>query len=138
MVDRNHDLSITRQAELLGTSASPCSHGISRGAVYYVPKPISEVDLRLMRRIDELHLQHPFMGARMLRRALAQEGVLVGRRHIGTLRQRMGLEALAPKPGTSKARPGHTIYPYLLRNPVPTRSGHWIPPTFRWRRALSI
>ena len=113
MVDRNHELSITRQAELLG---------ISRGAVYYVPKPISEVDLRLMRRIDELHLQYPFMGARMLRRTLAQEGVLVGRRHIGTLMRRMGLEALAPKPGTSKAHPGHTIYPYLLRNVSVTRA----------------
>ncbi len=113
MVDRHHDLPLSRQAELLG---------ISRGAVYYVPKPISEVDLRLMRRIDELHLQHPFMGARMLRRALAQEGVLVGRRHIGTLMRRMGLEALAPKPGTSKARPGHTIYPYLLRNVSVTRA----------------
>ena len=56
------------------------------------------------------------MGARMLRRALAQEGVQVGRRHIGTLMPRMGVEALAPKPGTSKARPGHTIYPYLLRH----------------------
>ena len=113
MVDRHHDLPLSRQAELLG---------ISRGAVYYVPKPISEADLRLMRRIDELHLQYPFMGARMLRRTLAQEGVLVGRRHIGTLMQRMGLEALAPKPGTSKARPGHTIYPYLLRNVSVTRA----------------
>jgi putative transposase len=113
MLDRNHDLPLSRQAELLG---------ISRGAVYYVPKPISEADLRLIQRIDELHLQHPFMGARMLRRALAQEGVLVGRRHIGTLMRRMGLEALAPKPGTSKARPGHTIYPYLLRNVSVTRA----------------
>lgn len=78
-----------------------------------------------MRRIDELQLQHPFKGAGMLRRAPAQETILVGRRQggwprsIGTLMQRMGLAALAPEPGTSKARPGHTIYPYLL----PQRTG---------------
>ena len=113
MIDRNHALPVSRQAKLLD---------ISRGAVYYVPKPISEADLKLMRHIDELHLQHPFMGARMLRRTLAQEGVLAGRRHIGTLMQRMDIEALAPKPGTSKARPGHKIYPYLLRNVSITRA----------------
>ena len=95
---------------------------ISRGAVYYLPRPISQADLALMRRIDQLHLQHPFMGARMLRRMLAQEGVHVGRRHIGTLMRRMGIEALAPQPGTSKARPGHKIYPYLLRNVAITRA----------------
>ena len=113
MIDRNHEFPVSRQAKLLD---------ISRGAVYYVPKPISEADLKLMRRIDELHLQHPFMGARMLRRTLAQEGVLARRRHIGTLMQRMDIEALAPKPGTSKARPGHKIYPYLLRNVSITRA----------------
>ena len=113
MIDRNHDLPVSRQAELLD---------ISRSAVYYVPKPISEADLALMRRIDELHLQHPFMGARMLRRMLAQEGISVGRRHIGTLMKRLDIEALAPKPGTSKARPGHKIYPYLLRNISVTRA----------------
>ena len=68
-----------------------------------------------MRRIDELHLQHPFMGARMLRDQLAREGVHVGRRHLRTLMRRMGIEALAPQPGTSKAAPGNKIYPYLLR-----------------------
>ena len=112
-IDRNHALSISRQAELLD---------ISRGAVYYQPTPISEADLALMRRIDELHLQHPFMGARMLRRMLAHEGIQVGRRHIGTLMGRMGIEALAPQPGTSKAHPGHKIYPYLLRNLAVTRA----------------
>jgi putative transposase len=83
--------------------------------VYYLPKPVSAADLALMRRIDELHLKHPFMGARMLRDQLAREGVFVGRRHIGTLMRRMGIEALAPQPGTSKATPGNKIYPYLLR-----------------------
>ena len=113
MVDRNHPLSVSRQAELLN---------ISRGAVYYLPKPIGEADLALMRRIDELHLEHPFMGARMLRRTLAQAGIVVGRRHIGTLMRRMGIAALAPQPGTSKAHPGHKIYPYLLRNQAITEA----------------
>ena len=131
MIDRNHQLSIVRQAKLLD---------ISRGAVYYEPRPISQADLALMRRIDELHLQHPFMGARMLKRELAKEGSEVGRRHIGTLMRRMNIEALAPKPGTSKARPGHTIYPYLLRNVAITRSNQvWAldTPTSPWPRASS-
>ncbi len=106
MIDRDHQLSITRQASLLN---------ISRGTVYYLPQPVSLADLALMRRIDELHLQHPFMGARMLRDQLARQGISVGRRHIRTLMLRMGIEALAPQPGTSKAAPGHKIYPYLLR-----------------------
>ncbi len=106
MLDRKHDLSITRQAKLLG---------ISRGTVCCLPRPASDADLALMRRIDELHLQHPFMGARMLRDQLTREGVHVGRRHLRTLVKRMGIEALAPQPGTSKAAPGNKIYPYLLR-----------------------
>ena len=106
MIDRHHDLSITRQAELLG---------MSRGMVYYLPRPVSDADLALMRRIDELHLEHPFMGARMLRRQLVRVGIHVGRRHVATLMRRMGIEALAPQPGTSKAQRGHKIYPYLLR-----------------------
>ena len=113
MMDRNEELSVTRQAQLLG---------ISRGSVYYLPRPVSEADLALMRRIDELHLEHPFMGARMLRDQLHREGIKVGRRHIGTLMQRMGISALAPQPGTSKRTPGHTIYPYLLRNVPITRA----------------
>ena len=107
MIDRDHELSITRQAELLK---------ISRGTVYYLPRPVSAADLGLMRKLDELHLKHPFMGARMLRDQLALQGISVGRRHIRTLMRRMGIEALAPQPGTSQAAPGHKIYPYLLRN----------------------
>ncbi len=84
--------------------------------MYYLPRPVSEADLELMRRIDELHLLHPFMGARMLRDQLAREGGHAGRRHISTLMRRMGIEALAPQPGTSRATPGKKIYPYLLRN----------------------
>jgi putative transposase len=107
MINPQHDLAIGRQAKLLD---------ISRSAVYYVPRPISEADLSLMRRLDELHLEHPFMGARMLKRELAKEGIEVGRRHLGMLMRRLNIEAMAPKPGTSKARLGHTIYPYLLRH----------------------
>ena len=106
MIDRDHDLPITRQAQLLN---------ISRGTVYYLPQPVSAADLVLMRRIDELHLEHPFMGARMLRRQLARQGMHAGRRHIRTLMLRMGIEALAPQPGTSQRAPGHKVYPYLLR-----------------------
>ncbi len=89
---------------------------ISRGTVYYPPQPVSPADLALMRRIDQLHLEHPFMGARMLRDQLDRQGIHVGRRRVRTLMLRMGIEALAPQPGTSKAAPGHKIYPYLLRN----------------------
>ena len=106
MIDRTHKLTITRQAKLLK---------VSRGTVYYLPKPTSAADLALMRRLDVLHLEHPFMGARMLRDQLARDGIHAGRRHIRTLMQRMGIEALAPQPGTSKAAPGNKIYPYLLR-----------------------
>ena len=98
MIEREHELSITRQAKLLG---------ISRGTVYYLPRPVSPADLALMREIDELHLKHPFMGARMLRDQLARQGIHAGRRHIRTLMLRMGIEALAPQPGTSKAAPGN-------------------------------
>jgi putative transposase len=113
MIDRDHKLSITRQASLLN---------ISRGSVYYLPQPVSPADLALMRRIDELHLEHPFMGARMLRDQLNRQGVAVGRRHVRTLMLRMGIEALAPQPGSSQAAPGHKVYPYLLRKLAITRS----------------
>src|SRR5678816_4181235 len=113
MIDGNHALSISRQAQLTG---------ISRGSVYYLPQPVSPADLALMRRIDELHLQHPFMGARMLRDQLNRQGLAVGRRHVRALMLRMGSDALAPQPGTSQAAPGHKIYPYLLRKLAITRS----------------
>ena len=113
MIDHDHELSITRQARLLN---------ISRGTVYYLPQPVSPADLALMRRIDELHLEHPFMGARMLRDQLKRQGFAVGRRHVRTLMLRMGIDALAPQPGTSQAAPGHKVYPYLLRKLAITRS----------------
>ena len=113
MIDRDHKLSITRQASLLN---------ISRGTVYYLPQPVSPADLALMRRIDELHLEYPFMGARMLRDQLNRQGIVIGRRHVRTLMLRMGIDALAPQPGTSQAAPGHKVYPYLLRKLAITRS----------------
>ena len=106
MIDREHALPIKQQAELAG---------ISRGSVYYLPHPVSQADQRLMRRIDELHLEHPFAGARMLRDLLNREGFKVGRKHVATLMVRMGIEALYRKPNTSKKHPGHKVYPYLLR-----------------------
>ena len=106
MIDRSHDLPVTRQAKALN---------VSRGSVYYTPRPVSEGDLAIMRRIDELHLEYPFMGSRMLRDMLHREGIAVGRRHVATLMKRMGLEAIYRRPNTSKPAPGHKIYPYLLR-----------------------
>lgn len=106
MIDRKHDLSLTRQAKALN---------ISRGAVYYKPRPVSAEDLAIMRRIDELHLDYPFAGSRMLRDLLGRESVLIGRRHVATLMKRMGIEAIYRRPNTSKPAPGHKIYPYLLR-----------------------
>ena len=107
MIDRDHPLSVTRQAKLLE---------ISRGAVYYRPRPPSQEDLALMRRIDELHLEFPFAGARMLRDLLKPEGIRGGRKRITGLMAKMGIEALYRKPNTSKKAAGSYIYPYLLRN----------------------
>jgi putative transposase len=112
MIDRQHDLPITRQARTLN---------ISRGSVYYLPRPVSAGDLAIMRRMDELHLELPFAGSRMLRDMLNIEGIKVGRCHIATLMKRMGIEALYRKPNTSRPAPGHKIYPYLLRNLPVTR-----------------
>ena len=109
MIDRNHELSITRQAELLE---------LSRASVYYLPRPTSESDRTLMRRIDALHLEHAFMGARMLRDSLRREGFQVGRKHVATLMARMGVEPLYRRPRTTRKHPGHQIYPYLLRGLV--------------------
>ena len=107
MIDRGHDLAITRQAEALN---------ISRGSIYYLPRPVSAADLVIMRRLDELHLQFPFAGSRMLRGLLAGEGIKVGRRRVRTLMKRMGIEALYRRPRTTKPEPDHKIYPYLLRD----------------------
>src|SRR3974390_1876063 len=106
MIDREHDLPVTRPAERL------C---VSRSSVYYLPRAVPEADLAIMRRLDRLHLEFPFAGSRMLRGLLAFEGCQIGRRHVKTLMRRMGIEALYRHPRTSKPEPGHKVYPYLLR-----------------------
>ena len=105
MIDREHDLPITKQAEILK---------VSRGSVYYLPRPVSSADLEIMQRLDRLHLEYPFAGSRMLRGLLALQGCKIGRRHVKTLMRRMGIEALYRRPRTTKPEPGHKIYPYLL------------------------
>ena len=115
MIDRDHDLSIVRQAKVLN---------LARSTVYYEPRPVSAEDLALMRRLDELHLDYPFAGARMLRSLLRREGVCVGRRHVATLMKRMGISAIYRRPNTSKPAPGHKIYPYLLRGVKIERPNH--------------
>ena len=112
MIDREHDLPITKQAEVLR---------ISRGSVYYLPRPVPDADLAIMRRLDRLHLEFPFAGSRMLQGLLVAEGSKIGRRHVKTLMRRMGIEALYRRPRTTKPEPGHKIYPYLLRGMAITR-----------------
>lgn len=107
MIDTKHELTVVRQCQLLE---------LSRSTAYYRPAPESPENLALMRRIDELHLEFPFAGARMLRDLLRQEGIRAGRKRIGRLMAKMGIEALYRKANTSKKGPGHKIYPYLLRN----------------------
>ncbi|SLK09049.1 putative transposase [Novosphingobium mathurense] len=106
MIDRSHTLPVVRQARELG---------ISRGSVYYLPKPVCTADLVIMRRMDELHLEFPFAGSRMLRDLLRQEGIEIGRGHVATLMKKMAIEAIYRHPNTSKPAPGHKIYPYLPR-----------------------
>ena len=106
MIDRDHGLSVSRQAKALG---------ISRGSICHLPRPTSDADLALMRRIDELHLEHPFAGSRMPQGLLQAEGHEVGRLHVSTLMKKMSIEALYRRPSTSKPAPGHKIHPCLLR-----------------------
>jgi putative transposase len=115
MIDRGGELAVKRQAELLG---------LSRSCVYYRPRPVSERDLGLMRRIDELHLMAPFYGARKLAAQLRREGHEVGRRHVRSLMRRMGIEALYRRPRTSIPAREATIYPYLLGGSVSERPNH--------------
>jgi putative transposase len=131
MIDREHDLPLARQAEILK---------LSRSGLYYRPRPVPPADLAtfarksrsdyvlprrclgcfapafVMRRMDELHLNYPFAGSRMLRDLLLGEGIEIGRQHVATLMKRMGIQAIYRRPNTSKPAPGHKIYPYLLRD----------------------
>ena len=93
MIDRAHRLSLSGQARLLG---------LSRGSVYYQRRPSAAADVALMRQLDELHVEYPFAGSRMLRDLLRQEGHEVGRLHVATLMKRMGIAALIG------AQPRHT------------------------------
>jgi putative transposase len=106
MIARDHALPLARQAAALG---------ISRGSLYYRPWPVSAADLAVMRRIDELHLEYPFAGSRMLRDLLRGEGIAIGRDRVTTMMRRMSIEAVYRRPNTSKPTAGHKIYPYLLR-----------------------
>jgi putative transposase len=113
MIDRSHKLSVSHQCLLLG---------VARSTAYYTPREVTLEDLSLMRRMDEMHLEHPFAGARMLRDLLRPEGFPAGRKHIGTLMTRMGIEALYRKPNTSRRQRGDEIHPYLLRDLAIERS----------------
>jgi putative transposase len=113
MIDRSHDLPLMRQAELLR---------LSRGNLYYEPRSVAAAELAIMRRIDELHLDYPFAGSRMLRDLLRGEGIAIGRELVATMMRRMGIEALYRRPNTSKPADGHKIYPYLLRGLAVERS----------------
>jgi putative transposase len=106
MIEPAHELPIVRQAQLLE---------LSRASVYYLPRSMSSADLALMRRLDALHLEHPFAGARMLRDMLRAEGEVIGRKHVATLMRKMGIEALYRRANTSRRHTAHRIYPYLLR-----------------------
>jgi len=112
MIDRNHELPVIRQCEVLE---------LSRSSVYYLPKPVPPEDLTLMRRIDELHLERPFAGARMLRDMLRLSGLCAGRDRVARLMRLMGVEAIYRKPNTSKRHPVHAVFPYLLRDLKITR-----------------
>jgi putative transposase len=109
LIDRGGKLAVKRQARLLG---------LSRSSVYYRGRAVSARDLKLMRRIDELHLEAPFFGARKIAAQLRREGQPVGRRHGRTLMRRMGIQALYRRPRTSIPAREATIYPYLLENVV--------------------
>ena len=95
MIDPAHALSISKQAKALN---------VSRSSVYYLPKPASQADLAIMRRIDELHLDYPFAGSRMLRDILNADGVAIGRRHVASLMKRIGKRSIASRTRETRAR----------------------------------
>ena len=116
MIDRTNDLPVIRQCQLLQ---------LPRSTAYYQPEPVSEADLALMRCIDEMHLEHPYAGSRMLRDFLRRGAYSdIGRKRVKTLMNRMSIEAIYRKPNTSQKHPKHPVYPYLLRGLNITRSNH--------------
>lgn len=106
MINREHPLPITKQCQLLN---------LCRSGIYYAPVPVSDKKRDLMRLIDKIHLEYPFLGSRGIRNELLNKCYKVGRSHIRTLMRKMGIEAIYKKPRLSEPHPGHTIYPYLLR-----------------------
>jgi putative transposase len=107
-LDRDHpSLSVRRQCAMLG---------LARSGVYRLPRPANDDDSVLMRRIDELFTRWPFLGSRRMTAMLRAEGCTINRKRVQRLMRRMGIAALGPKPRTTKPAPGHTIYPYLLRD----------------------
>ena len=106
MIDRGHDCRWCGRRSCCGSAAAASTTS---------PEPVPAADLAIMRRIDELHLDYPFAGSRMLRDLLRGEGIAIGRELVATMMRRMGIEALYRRPNTSKPAPGHKIYPYLLR-----------------------
>jgi len=107
MIEKEHQLPVTKQCHILQ---------LSRSSLYYVPAPVSDNDRELMRLIDEIHLEEPYLGSRGMRNVLRMRGYTIGRIHVRTLMRTMDIEALYKKPRLSKPHPGHTVYPYLLRN----------------------
>jgi putative transposase len=106
MIDKEHPLPITKQCQILQ---------LSRSGVYYMPVLLSDKDRELMRLIDEIHLEEPYLGSRGMKSALRIRGHKAGRIHVRTLMRKMGIEAIYKKPRLSKPHPEHTVYPYLLR-----------------------
>jgi putative transposase len=115
MIVKEHSLPITHQCRILN---------LSRSGIYYLPVAVSDKDRDLMRLIDEIHINYPFMGVRSIRNELKDKSHKVGRSHIRTLMRKMGIVALYQKPRLSKPHPGHTIYPYLLRGLTIAGSNH--------------
>lgn len=115
MIDPVHALPLSQQSRIVG---------ISRSSLYYKAVPISDRDLVLMRLIDEIHMKYPFYGSRRIRNELRDLGHDVGRGHVSTLMQKMGIRALYPKPRLSAPHPGHKVYPYLLRGVEISRANH--------------
>ena len=109
MIDRGYGLSLCRQCELLD---------VSRSSQYYAPAGESAENLALMRRLDELHLEHPFYGSRQMARHLRRAAVVAGRHWVRRLMRLMGMEAIYRRLRTSAANPEHRVYPYLLRDLV--------------------
>lgn len=115
MIDRKDNLSLVKQCKTLD---------ISRSGIYYKPKPVRDIDLKMMRLIDEIHVGRPFLGIRRITDALQELGYLVNHKRVRRLMRLMGIEAIYPKPNLSKANPGHKVYPYLLRGLKIDRPNH--------------